>query len=55
MKKNVFILLITIFSSSMVAIAQDDKSKQDASSIVKELANPNATRGQLFNNFSFNF
>lgn len=34
--------------------AQDDSEKsENASSIAKELANPNATRGQLFNHFDY--
>jgi len=54
--KNVISVTLFLFSINSLVYGQDaDKEapKDDAGSLAKELANPNATRGQLFNNFDY--
>ena len=56
--KNYYCLaIILILISALPAFSQSEKEGSEkegnAASLAKELANPNATRGQLFNNFDY--
>lgn len=57
MRTNYYFPIYTLFFlclgcvSTSVLFAQDPNTGEDAASLAKELANPNATRGQLFNQF----
>ncbi len=52
MKLKLVILLILTAFGLKVGVAQDE-GKTNAGDLARELANPNATRGQLFNNFDY--
>lgn len=54
--KNLISVTLFLFSIANMVYAQDadkDDAKNDAGSLARELANPNATRGQIFNNFDY--